>query len=148
MITQRIVASGCVVAAGLMYFFGTGHEYSEAYVFPNLLAIVMVVLASIMAITADIDPKTQKSLAISSVPWIKLWPAFLVIIVYMLIAEYVGFFVSSFLVFVLLGNMYSQRVDVPFLINRCVPIAFVFLSLLYGLFVLLLKVQMPDGILF
>lgn len=148
MITQRVVATACFLAGCGLYLAGSGHEFADAYVFPNLLAIVMAVLGVIMAFTTDIDPETKKSVAIMAVPWDRLWPVLLIFLVYMWVAEYLGFFVSSFLAFVAIGTIYAPSIGwlwPPKL--RCVPIALLFLSLLYGLFVVLLKVQLPSGLL-
>lgn len=147
MISERIVAGGCFALGALLYVAGSGHEYPEAYLFPNLLAMVMFGLGAIMLMTADVEAGPDGT-EISEVPWAKLWPAFIVFFIYMAFGEELGLFFTSFLVFLAIGSIYSNQVGWLAMLKRCLPVALGFTVFLYTLFVVLLKVQMPDGLLF
>jgi hypothetical protein len=146
---ERVIGIGCVALGLVLYFFGTGKEATDAYVFPNICGMVMGGLGVIMVLTAGAQETTEGgSSVISSVPWGKLWPAFVVLVAYLYLAEIIGFFTSSFLTFVALGITYSAQTEYLPVTRRCIPIAFGFLAVLYALFVLLLKVQLPAGMFF
>jgi hypothetical protein len=147
MTVDRIVAAACLVISGLLLFAGTGHDFQDAYLFPKLMAGVMIVISFIMLITADRERITGET-SVLTVPWAKLWPAFTVFVVYMLIAPRLGFFLSSFIAFTALGLIYSRQERLAPAARNCVSAAVAFLAVLYGLFVLLLQVQLPRGALF
>lgn len=147
MTADRLVASACLVVSVLLLFAGSGHEYKDAYVFPNLMAVVMIVFSVVMMITADSE-RISGEAPVLSVPWVKLWPAFAVFIVYMLVAQPLGFFSSSFIAFAGIGIIYSRQERLVPAVRNCVPIGLAFLAVLYALFVLLLQVQLPRGFIF
>lgn len=147
MISERLVAGGCFILGALLYAAGAGHEYPEAYFFPNLLAMVMIGLGVIMVVTADVEAGPEGT-EISAVPWEKLWPAFLIFLFYLSFGEELGLFVTSFLVFLAVAAIYSNEIGLMAMFKRCFPIALGFTVFLYTLFVVLLKVQMPEGLLF
>jgi hypothetical protein len=147
MTADRIVALVCLIISGLLLYAGTGHEYKNAYLFPNLMAVVMIVISVIMLITSGSE-RISGEAPVLSVPWAKLWPAFAVFIVYMMIAQQLGFFLSSFIAFTVLGVIYSRQENLLPAARSCIPIGAAFLAVLYGLFVLLLQVQLPRGFLF
>ena len=146
---DRLIGIGCVVLGLVLYLLGTGKDAADAYVFPNICGMVMGGLGVIMVLTAGTPETTEGgSGVISSVPWSKLWPAFVILVAYLYLAEIIGFFTSSFLTFVALGITYSAQTQYLPVTGRCIPIAFGFLAVLYALFVLLLKVQLPAGMFF
>lgn len=146
---ERMIGIGCVTLGALLYFLGSGHDATDAYVFPKICAIVMGGLGAIMLITANVEAISEAGAnVVSSVPWAKLWPAFVILAAYLYLAEIIGFFTSSLLAFVALGITYSADTKYLPVTRRCVPIAFGFLAALYALFVLLLKVQLPKGMFF
>ena len=81
------------------------------------------------------------------IPWARLWPGILVLLVYMVIAQSVGFYVSSWLAFASLGILYAPGRGLA-TAKRCVPISVAFLGVLYLVFWALLRVQMPRGFAF
>lgn len=147
MTANRIVALACLISSGLLLYAGTGHQFKDAYVFPNLMAVVMIVISVIMIITAGSE-SISGGAPVLSVPWAKLWPAFAAFVIYMLIAQQLGFFLSSFIAFIALGMIYSRHESLLPAARSCIPIGAAFLAVLYGLFVLLLQVQLPRGFLF
>jgi energy-converting hydrogenase Eha subunit G len=144
---DRLVATACLIISGLLLYAGTGHDFANAYVFPNLMAVVMIIISVVMLITAG-SVRISGEAPVLSVPWAKLWPAFAVFVIYMMIAPRLGFFLSSFIAFTALGIIYSRQERLAPAIRNCVPIGLAFLAALYGLFVMLLQVQLPRGFLF
>jgi hypothetical protein len=143
MTATRWTSLGMLAFALTLYVLSTTAEGQEAYVFPRIIALAMCLIALFTLVFewANFDRSSV------SIPWGKLWPALTIFLVYMLILRYLGFYASSFLVFFALGVIYtSQNYIVG--TKRCLPISIAFMAVLYVIFVWLLRVQTPRGILF
>jgi len=140
----RITPIAGIVLGLLLYWAALGAANPQAYLFPRILALTMIVLAVAMTLaewtpvpTADSDPE--------HIPWATLWPALVIFVLYMVAAPRLGFYFSSALAFVAIGVVYSPAESSLRAASRCVPIALTFLAVLYAVFVMLLQVQMPRG---
>lgn len=119
----------------------------EAYLFPRLLAIGMSLIAAAMLIAGWASDKASEKSSVETVPWSRLWPALAIFVLYLFVAEEVGFYASSFATFLALAAVYApDRASLPGSVKR-VLISLLFMGALYSLFALLLRVQMPRGIL-
>ena len=56
MIAERMIGVACVAIGLMLYYLGADKEATDAYVFPNICAIVMGVLGAIMVFTANAAP--------------------------------------------------------------------------------------------
>ncbi len=148
MLMHRLTAAASLLIAIGLYVASIYSGSETGYEFPQAVAISMIALTavlvamsfkpSIAAISADEQP----------VPWRHIWPALAVFLGYLFLAMNVGFFVTSFLAFLALALIYTPgRLD-----RRNVAIitgvAFAFMTVLYLIFVALLNVQTPRGLLF
>lgn len=142
---KRLTPVFCVLLGVLLVWAASGAANPQAYLFPKLLAVLMIVLGVAMVI-ADWGVRGIPGASALAIPWGKLWPALLIFVLYMVAAQPLGFYLASWLTFAAIGITYSPRESTTANAKRCVPIAFAFLAVLYGVFVLLLQVQMPKGV--
>jgi hypothetical protein len=140
---ERIIGVACVLLAGLLYWAGSGHDFPDAYQFPNLVAAVMAVLGLVMLLLTW-TPYADKEAVVETVSWRRLWPALLILVLYIATAEYIGFMTSAFMAFTSIGLVYGTPLPGAN-VRRCLPIALAFVTTLYVIFVVLLQVQLPTG---
>jgi hypothetical protein len=146
---ERWIIVGCILLSAALYATASGPEAQEAYLFPRMLAITMLIVAVAMLVSGWVVEKEEDIKSVlSRVPWARVWPAFVILFLYMLTAEWLGFYLAAFLTFVSVGMTYSSLNPSVATLKRCVPISFIFMAVLYGVFTLLLQVRMPAGLLF
>jgi len=143
----RLTAIACILLGGFLYWTAYGSDTPRAYFFPQMLAVAMVVMGAAMLVM-DLRSRGVRQAAEPPTQWYKIWPGMLVLVVFMTIAEWVGFYVSSWLAFMSIGVLYAPTGERLATAKRCVPIAFVFLTVLYLVFWTLLRVQLPHGFAF
>ena len=144
--TARLTSIGCILLGGFLYWTALGSDHPLAYFFPQVLGLLMLGLGVGMFIMEL--GKNRKPSGRINIPWARLWPGMLVLIVYMAIAQRAGFYLSSWLAFVSLGILYAPGRGGLAMVKRCVPISVTFLAVLYVVFWTLLRVQMPRGFAF
>ena len=115
---------------------------AEAYAFPRLLSILLLIFCAAAALSraeaaasAPLDAATIKKIA----------PGIFVVVVYIASAETVGFYASAGIAFFALAFLYGRkprRVWVVFAVSCAIMAA------LFGLFGLLLRAQTPRGFFF
>lgn len=117
------------------------------YEFSQMTAIAAAILAAVLAFLT-LAPKRPAAPADEDViPWGMVWPLLLMLLAFLLVMEWLGFFTTSFITFLLITFVYSpQRLSVQRVI-RTTAVAVLFMGGLYFIFVVLLRVQVPSGIL-
>lgn len=136
---------GLLVAAvfTLASFYDTD---PEVYLFPRIISIMLILLALIQSFLAyrrfsSTDQSRQVSIA-----WKGLMPGLLVTIVYVLVLETVGFYVSAFLAFLMIVSVYGKRAAID---KKAFVLKFgigtILVCVLYFLFWSLLNVRTPTG---
>lgn len=149
-IAEHRVASAAIllVAIWVTYISFTG-EPASAFLFPRIIAVVMLTLAVWNFFRAVVGiSKVGDGVSLDLAKTIA--PGIAIVIVYIFfLAKFFGFYVSSFAVFV---GIYAVYDPVPHniaksWIKRAVT-ALIFVAIMYGLFNLLLKVQTPRGMFF
>ena len=114
---------------------------AEAYAFPRLLSILLLIFCAAAALSraeaasAPLDAATIKKIA----------PGLFIVVVYIASAETVGFYASAGAAFFALAFLYGRkprRVWVVFAVSCAIMAA------LFGLFGLLLRAQTPRGFFF
>lgn len=146
MTATRLTSIGAILLAITLYTLSASPENQEAYLFPKIITLAMTIIAVAMLVFEWTTSKEGRDGLVGHVPWGKLSPALAIFLIYMLIAEYLGFFTSSLLAFAALGVIYTSARTYSAGFKRCLPISIVFMAALYALFVLLLHVQLPTGI--
>lgn len=143
----RLTPIACILLGGVLYWAALGSEVPKAYFFPQMLALAMVLLGASLLIT-DFRAGAKAPAAPIAIPWATLWPGMLVLALYMAFAQQVGFYLSSWLAFVAIAIVYATPARRAATIKRSLPIAIVFLGVLYLVFWTLLRVQLPHGFAF
>lgn len=119
----------------------------SGYEFPQITAMVAVVIAAILVLLALTPKKPVTTPDEEPIPWGGIWPLLLILVGFLLLMQWLGFFTTSFIAFFLITLIYSpQKVSVRGVI-RSAAIAALFLGVMYLIFVTLLRVQVPQGIL-
>lgn len=145
---RRLTGIGAIALSVFLYWAAASAENQAAYLFPKVIAASMLVLAVAVLIREWAPPVGADAGAVASVPWVRLWPIFAIFVLYLLAARQLGFYATSWLAFIAIGVVYSPSESSFGGIKRCVPISLGFLAVLYLVFVVLLQVQTPRGLLF
>lgn len=119
----------------------------SGYEFPQVTAMVAVLIAAILVLLALVPKQPVTAADEESIPWGGIWPLLLILFGFLLVMGWLGFFATSFIAFFLITLIYSpHRVSVRGVLKGAV-ITGLFLGVLYLIFVTLLQVQVPQGIL-
>ena len=122
--------------------FSGGH--SEAYLFPRIITSIMLVLSVLLLIQHFYG----KNHPIKTINIAKLSPFFILIIIFVLLGENLGFYLCASLMFLTICYFYyPEKKDlkkVLFFLLICAA----FMMAMYFLFTFLLKVQVPRFFLF
>lgn len=149
-IAEHRIASGVIlaVAAWVATVSFTG-EPVEAFLFPRIIAVVMLALAAwnfFRAMTGVSKVGEGVSLDLAKT----LAPGAAILLVYIFVlAKFLGFYTASFVTFVAIYAIYdpAPHTQIMSWIKR-IAVALCFMAVMYGLFSLLLQVQTPRGIFF
>ena len=137
-----------VITATVSYasFSGEG----SPYLFPRLLSVILIV-TTILDLVANFK-KGKQTKQISLVAVKQFLPGFILILLYVFLAEVVGFYLSSllFLLFIIFAyrKPWQKKADTNRIKQAIFDILFsiLFVVFIYLLFNLVLKVQAPRGI--
>ncbi len=155
---QEIIC-GLVVLAGCFALYTSLSLIKDprAITFPRIVILSMGVLAAghiLQAVTMLLSSgKPQNSTAnnstkIQSFPWKPVLVVLTGILVYMVIMQHIGFYVSTFIYFSGIVFSLSHKELNPQKILKTGFMAFAFTAVLFVLFNVILKVQMPRGMFF
>ncbi|MFT7214546.1 MAG: hypothetical protein ACI9XK_004814 [Granulosicoccus sp.] len=124
-------------------------EPSDAFLFPRLISSVMIVLAVWNFLRAFLG-LAKVGDGIDSRTLLRIAPGVIVMIVLVYFAaKMVGFYVASFLAFLCVFSLYDPASHTaPRSWIKRLTITIVFMTVIYALFTLLLKVQTPRGLYF
>lgn len=117
------------------------------YEFPQMTALAAVAIATILALLALAPKKPVTTADEEPVPWGSIWPVLLVLGGFLLIMEWLGFFATSFIAFFLIIMIYSPERMCWRRVIKGGAISAIFMGVLYLIFVSLLRVQTPQGVL-
>ncbi len=145
---QQAVPSGLVLLLAVwIAFVSFNVDDPGPYLFPRLVAIAMLALAAI-SFQRALRGKSRTGVGMDRRVLINLAPGVILMLVYVFfVAEYLGFYVGSFISFSLLCTIYDPHryTDLRAWIRR-LGISVGFIAVMYVLFALVLKVQTPRGI--
>lgn len=146
--TQHLVPAIAVLGiAATVTWLSFTREPAGAFLFPRLIASVMLVLAIWNAARAALGLARVGS-GITARETLTVLPGVIVMLAYVLFAaKALGFYLASFLTFVILYALYdpASHLSVRSWARRLVTAA-LFMLVIYALFTLLLKVQTPRGL--
>ena len=147
---QHIVASGLVAAVGIwVTYVSYTAEPAAAFLFPRIIATIFVVLA-IWTFGKAVLGKTRVGNGLSGDAIKNILPGLVVAIVYAFwAAETLGFYTASTITFFILVSLYDPASHGELKTwGKRVIITAGFLSVMYGLFAMLLNVFTPREIFF
>jgi len=122
--------------------FGAGNP--EAYLFPRIISSIMMFLA-ILLLIFHFNEKHHQDQKINIV---KLAPFFILIVIFILLGENLGFYLSTSLIFLIISFVYFPEKKNFKNILLFIIVGFCFMCVIYFLFTFLLKVQVPRFFLF
>jgi len=138
------VALAVAMIAGLIFRASYFQENSEAYLFPSIIAAVMLVLSLLSLAREAFDLCVDDFQAF---PFVRQLPAILMMAAGVLLVEVLGMYTSAFIVLVIVTYWYSPQEDGRRRLVSSLSFAAGFSVFMYVLFTLMLNVQLPRGIL-
>lgn len=143
------VPAGMVLAFSLwIAFISFNVEDPMPYLFPRLISVALVILSA-LALIRHLQGKEQSNRTITTglIKNISAGVAVMVLFVFFA-AEFLGFYTASALAFLAIATFYdpAPHAELRTWVRR-VGAMVGFLAVMYGLFTLLLKVQIPQGLL-
>ena len=117
--------------------FSGGH--SEAYLFPRIITSIMLTLSLLLLI----QHFYEKNHPIKKINIAKLAPFFILIIIFVLLGENLGFYLCASLMFLTICYFYYPEKKDMKKILFFLLICALFMTAIYFLFTFLLKVQVP-----
>ena len=137
-----------LAAVGFFWMLLPARPESGASIFPNVLMGLMLLMAGVKVLTELFYPKDTAKKAAEKQPMGRFLFILVCLIVYVLVVDYVGFFVSSFIFFfgVTLAVQYEKRTPRSIVIRLIVVTGF--LLFLWILFSKVLMAALPKGFLF
>ena len=148
--SQHIIASGIVAAVGgSVASISYTQQPVEAFLFPRLISTVFVVLA-LWTFAKAVMGRTKVGNGLSIPAMKNILPGLVVSLVYVFwMAKGLGFYTASTIAFFILLSLYdpAPHTEVKSWIKRA-AITAGFLSVMYGLFAMLLGVFTPREIFF
>ena len=112
---------------------------SEAYLFPRIITSIMLALSLLLLI----QHFYEKNHPIKKINIAKLTPFFILIIIFILLGENLGFYLCASLMFLTICYFYyPERKDMKKILFFLLICA-LFMTAIYFLFTFLLKVQVP-----
>lgn len=147
---QHVVPALVVLAlAAVVTWLSFTQQPSDAFLFPRLISVVFIALAVWNFLRAALG-MAKVGGGVSMRVLINLTPGLVVMLVYVLFAaRELGFYLASAIAFLAVYTLYDP---VPITSakdwGKRIVVTVIFMAVIYGLFVLLLKVQTPRGIFF
>lgn len=138
------VITTLLVTIGLAYISFSSDK--TGYLFPQIIAVAMVLIALIMVALTFIPKKPITTMDEEPIPWGVIFPTLLVLLGFLVVVEWLGFFATSFIAFYSIVLIYSPERLKRRHYLKSAAISLGFMAVLYLIFVVLLNVQIPHGI--
>ncbi|MDR3361646.1 MAG: tripartite tricarboxylate transporter permease [Desulfovibrio sp.] len=138
---------GMLAVIAVFYSRLPGGGEQGAAIFPGLMLALLLCLTVVKAVTEVLHPKTEPDTAPVPFPWARILFVLAATAVYIAAIEPVGFYLSSFLFFFLTTVAIQAVPRTPKSLGIRAATVFACLLFLYGLFTVLLQVQIPKGLL-
>ena len=143
-----------LLIAGLLFYLsfysGTSKEI-QAYLFPRTVSTIMLIV-TVFLFYQNLENKflerERKTPSVFPLNLFKLYPAGIGILLFMIFAEDLGFYFSTTILFMFIALFYSEdKLKLSNLV-KSIFVCSLFMGLIYVLFTILLKVQVPGFVLF
>lgn len=143
-IASVLVAISLSILLVVASFSGGHPDNTEAYFFPRIITSIMLFLSLLLLI----QHFYEKNHPIKKINIAKLTPFFILIIIFILLGENLGFYLCASLMFLTICYFYYPEKKNIKKIIFFLLIGVVFMMAIYCLFTFLLKVQVPRFFLF
>ncbi len=145
--SNMLAATYTVIASILLAFASFYKTDAEVYLFPRITAVLIAALSLILlfdAIRIKSTGGTDSQVALFG--WSNLLPGLVIGLVYVLMLEKIGFYICSFLAFLMICIVYGRRnIHDPKAFLYKLMVTSIFMTILYILFWKLLHVRTPTG---
>ena len=146
---EQASALYALLVAALFAFLSFYNTDAETYLFPRIIAVVLAILSVILFISNTTVGESSEKQSPADQYFSTVWPGLLIGLIFVLIMEDLGFYVSSFLAFMAILIVYdSQPIANAKVLFTKISISAAFMLVLYLLFWNGLHVRTPTGILF
>ena len=147
---QHTISSGVVLlVAAIVTYISFTQEPADAFLFPRLIAIFFVSLAAWNFMRA-VSGIAKVGVGLNMTEFKNIIPGLITMVIFVFFAaKMLGFYLASAIVFMIIYTLYDPATlnDGKAWIKRLI-VTVCFMTVMYCLFALLLKVQTPSGILF
>jgi hypothetical protein len=145
---QALPTAGVVALAIWVTYVSFNVDDPEPYLFPRLIAVAMLGLST-FALLRALSGRGHIGKGLYSHTMRNIWPGLVVMVVYVaLAAEWLGFYTAGAAAFLAIYSLYDPAPHSdPRVWVRRLLITIGFMSVLYCIFALILRVQTPRGLL-
>lgn len=146
LLTRRVLVASLVLLTSVaMFSAGYGHENSEAYLFPLIIATMMMILSALSLLRELFDLCIED---FQEFPFKRQLPVILVMVAGVSLVEVLGIFSTTFIVLLSVSYWYSPIEDQKKRLIRSLMFSAGFSVAMYLLFSVMLNVQLPRGWIF
>ena len=138
------VALTVAMVAGLIFRASYFQENAEAYLFPSIIAVVMLALSLLSLAREAFDLCVDDFQAF---PFSRQLPVIVMMVAGVWLVEILGMYTSALIVLAVVTYWYSPQEDGRRRLVSSLSFAAGFTAFMYLLFTLMLNVQLPRGIL-
>jgi hypothetical protein len=144
--TEQASAVYALIVSALFTFLAFYNTDAETYLFPRIIAIALAILSLILLISNSGIGAKKTEESTEGVNLRDIWPGLLVGLLFLLLLETLGFYMSSFLAFLSILLLYGKRkaLDVEAFTIKVV-VSSGFMIILFLLFWNGLHVRTPTG---
>ncbi len=144
LIRRLYVALLVLLLGGYVFKVSYFQENSEAYLFPSIVAGLMLILSMLSFVREVFDLCVDD---FKPIPLIDQTYAIIVMVVGVSVAEWLGMYVTTFCILLLISYWYSNQRDKGRRIINSVLFSSGFIGFIYILFSVTLNLQLPKGLL-
>lgn len=143
-IRRVVVAVLVTVIAWMMFQVSYFQENQEAYLFPSIITLVVLIFSITSLVREGFDLCIDD---IKPIPFLRLLPALICMIGAVFTVEHLGMYTTSFITLILLTVWYSPEENWMKRLISSLVLSVGFIIFMYLLFSVVLGVQMPRGLL-
>ena len=140
---QDLVIGVIALAIGIVMFIETKSFPDITKVYCRIVLIILIVIGAAMILTSLINAKKPGPEEVHVKEWINPLIIFAFVLVYVIMIDFIGFFVSSAIIMPVVMIFMGYKKPLPIILTTVGMLGFV-----YILFVTQLKLRMPQGLLF
>lgn len=144
--TEQASAVYALIVSALFTFLAFYSTDAETYLFPRIIAVALALLSIILLISSLGTGKQNVEENSQAINFRDIWPGLLIGLLFLLLLETLGFYMSSFLAFLSILLLYGKRkaMDIEAMTFKII-VSLAFMIILFLLFWSGLHVRTPTG---